>query len=373
MIVFSTASASSSYGKKTVARSKDAGKKGGADGQLLESLLDEGDAAERGLRGAEGDEEDVKSAEAMRRIAEQQQEEEGPESPPPSSNSSDRDWPAPSGVHAGETKRCCAVCLEDYEDGEKLRVLPCQHRFHTACIDQWFGARKVCPVCRYPASNPPLVQVNAADGSEVATAPGVRGAAATTAAAVAAAGAAASAFLGRAVFGLGAVGSRLRQSLNLLTLSRAQQHQQPQNLPGGASNGQAGAGLLGEDGEYLGDIGSVIALSRAARRARRRERAATALAVAAVSAAAEEDDRREEEGGQTGDLEAGRGGGGGGATQSSPLAAPQQSPSSSGPLEIPHGANVQGGFRRDNDQTETPETPLPPTPPNLGELSRRGV
>lgn len=32
--------------------------------------------------------------------------------------------------HAGETKRMCIICLESYIDGEKLRVLPCQHRFH---------------------------------------------------------------------------------------------------------------------------------------------------------------------------------------------------------------------------------------------------
>ena len=60
------------------------------------------------------------------------------------------------GVHAGETKRCCAICLEDYGEGEKLRRLPCNHLFHTTCVDQWFGGRKVCPVCRYPASSPSL-------------------------------------------------------------------------------------------------------------------------------------------------------------------------------------------------------------------------
>lgn len=45
-----------------------------------------------------------------------------------SSNSSICDMPLPPGVHAGETKRVCTVCLEHYVDGDKVRVLPCHHR-----------------------------------------------------------------------------------------------------------------------------------------------------------------------------------------------------------------------------------------------------
>lgn len=73
-----------------------------------------------------------------------------------SSNSSECEIRAalPRGVHAGETKRTCTVCLENYEDGDKLRVLPCHHRFHMACVDQWLAARRVCPMCKHDAGKP---------------------------------------------------------------------------------------------------------------------------------------------------------------------------------------------------------------------------
>jgi len=29
---------------------------------------------------------------------------------------------------AGETKRVCTICLENYEEGDKVRILPCYHR-----------------------------------------------------------------------------------------------------------------------------------------------------------------------------------------------------------------------------------------------------
>lgn len=45
------------------------------------------------------------------------------------------------------TELSCAVCLSEFCDGEALRKLPCNHRFHVDCCDQWLARSKRCPLC----------------------------------------------------------------------------------------------------------------------------------------------------------------------------------------------------------------------------------
>ncbi|KAH6765171.1 Protease-associated RING/U-box zinc finger family protein [Perilla frutescens var. frutescens] len=50
------------------------------------------------------------------------------------------------------TSATCAICLEDYNLGEKLRILPCRHKFHAICVDAWLTSwRTFCPVCKRDA------------------------------------------------------------------------------------------------------------------------------------------------------------------------------------------------------------------------------
>ncbi|ATZ46888.1 hypothetical protein BCIN_02g02330 [Botrytis cinerea B05.10] len=44
----------------------------------------------------------------------------------------------------------CSICTEDFATGEDVRVLPCHHKYHPACIDPWLlNVSGTCPLCRH--------------------------------------------------------------------------------------------------------------------------------------------------------------------------------------------------------------------------------
>jgi len=52
--------------------------------------------------------------------------------------------------HGGpdEDKDCC-ICLDELAEGDLIRMLPCGHEYHTACIDRWLTTQQhQCPICK---------------------------------------------------------------------------------------------------------------------------------------------------------------------------------------------------------------------------------
>jgi E3 ubiquitin-protein ligase RNF13 len=46
----------------------------------------------------------------------------------------------------------CAICLDEFAEGDVLKTLPCAHAFHDVCISPWLeGKSGLCPNCRVDA------------------------------------------------------------------------------------------------------------------------------------------------------------------------------------------------------------------------------
>ncbi|CAH3110223.1 unnamed protein product [Pocillopora meandrina] len=42
----------------------------------------------------------------------------------------------------------CAVCLDEFQNNQLVRTLPCGHEFHCECVDRWLLAKRTCPLCK---------------------------------------------------------------------------------------------------------------------------------------------------------------------------------------------------------------------------------
>ncbi|KAG5374802.1 hypothetical protein IGI04_039398 [Brassica rapa subsp. trilocularis] len=60
---------------------------------------------------------------------------------------------APGGEDHNKSSQECSVCLNEFQEDEKLRIIPnCCHVFHIDCIDIWLQSNANCPLCRTSVS-----------------------------------------------------------------------------------------------------------------------------------------------------------------------------------------------------------------------------
>ncbi|KAF8271970.1 hypothetical protein EI94DRAFT_1567229 [Lactarius quietus] len=66
----------------------------------------------------------------------------------------------------------CAICLDEFAKGDRVRVLPCKHIFHLDEIDEWLiQLKKLCPICKADVTRPPRLahpDPNSAPSQELA-------------------------------------------------------------------------------------------------------------------------------------------------------------------------------------------------------------
>jgi hypothetical protein len=70
----------------------------------------------------------------------------------------------------------CSVCLDEFAAGDRLRMLPCMHKFHAKCVDRWLLQSKAsCPVCktsiRARLEEPQVLHVRATAAADATSAP----------------------------------------------------------------------------------------------------------------------------------------------------------------------------------------------------------
>ncbi|EOA20406.1 hypothetical protein CARUB_v10000716mg [Capsella rubella] len=49
----------------------------------------------------------------------------------------------------------CSICQEEYVDGDEVGTLPCQHKYHVSCAQQWLRMKNWCPICKTSAESQP--------------------------------------------------------------------------------------------------------------------------------------------------------------------------------------------------------------------------
>ncbi|KAJ2769382.1 hypothetical protein IWQ57_003133 [Coemansia nantahalensis] len=63
--------------------------------------------------------------------------------------------PVPSFTPSDPEDCTCVICLGDYEEDDVLRLLPCRHHMHQACVDEWLHINQTCPLCKRSVAGGP--------------------------------------------------------------------------------------------------------------------------------------------------------------------------------------------------------------------------
>ncbi|KAK9467700.1 hypothetical protein V1512DRAFT_252051 [Lipomyces arxii] len=87
-------------------------------------------------------------------ITQLMEQDEGSHAPPPAEENDIDTLPAQQITpdlleHSSE----CAICKDQYELGQEVLILPCQHMFHPDCIKNWLRISGSCPNCRHHISS----------------------------------------------------------------------------------------------------------------------------------------------------------------------------------------------------------------------------
>ncbi|KAE9600252.1 hypothetical protein Lal_00045625 [Lupinus albus] len=53
-----------------------------------------------------------------------------------------------NGTSKNQIDKKCTICQEEYEGGEELGRLNCEHSYHFQCIKQWLMHKNFCPICK---------------------------------------------------------------------------------------------------------------------------------------------------------------------------------------------------------------------------------
>ncbi|XP_011099668.2 E3 ubiquitin ligase BIG BROTHER [Sesamum indicum] len=47
----------------------------------------------------------------------------------------------------------CVICQVEYEEGEEVVSIQCEHLYHRDCITKWLQIKKICPICNNEVSS----------------------------------------------------------------------------------------------------------------------------------------------------------------------------------------------------------------------------